>query len=1499
MKSLKIKGLVKGKNEGYYSLITVISLNDEELDEQIIQKEESVKANLAAIKNAEEISKSEKKLFGAMMRNENVRLRIKGNIKKVTRSRREELSEHYKEEALNAVFGEEVNGDKEYMNKFLNYLQNVQGVKFHGNAVRKGSSRGSGKLEESPFERLNDQSDVAQEDHLLWGGEKGGTEVKCDIHQTNSGPEVKDSGAGPTPLLRVKNKVIQKKKGKKKSMRASQNVTTESLNSSEVSEKTLRKIFNKIKMSLKELKKPKVVIQSPQRVVACRTKQEERHSVIYNMKQGRCVTQQKNNCPTKKSPNYEQYKLYFKGLFQHIRGGKKGSSATTMGGMASPSKGKIMPTEYLAPIGGVRSAEEEDPLPTAREDDIMDITCDDEFVRNKFIMKEMIKDEYRRKRKKGSSFNHHHNDDIFAPNLEAASNAERNMQCAMDETVMSDSDLNDLEYLVSVKGKNANRYKDSLAKRYKDGSGKEAQQKGVAAAKTVLPPSVNFSSLPRKHVVDSPPGGDSSPPEQKEKKENAPMEEKLNDAEEDNSESCIEKSIVVTTRVDGSVKDPTKDNAMDEGSCSYTNNSSHIGDKHMGKNKEHDSPQLNRKKKLAAIMKLSSFILKKRHGRRGSVGDDQREHIVVANKVMDDDAPKEVKTEHEEPKESSSIGDALEGKNIFPPLKAPTLDQINNSPHELVNQDEQPNDVDKDSAPVTETSGLSEEEGGLAFVKNMMEASSMGGTGVVDGMMDSTKGEKEDEEEGKTSTEEDASKLFPNILSKSPSFKRGMSKGDENEAEMDPPSGGEAKGKVQNENEGEATKELLQEEENKVDAEVEKGHSSSSCNSEMKNGGGNKMVASVKVPLKMNTMFMKKALLGKMLAKRFPNGPPSAKGVEVKKGEDVQTGEDNEEGGEASEKNTPMEKTIQKGIPKSKVVIQKMIPPNGFPLKGNAIVKAKAATAVPRGARSADGTSVCLTGAEAEENVVPPQGSEPTVQSMQDVKGTTTDQGVPPKGDNNISDRGFIENAVRKNIQKMLERVDTLVVHARDEKNGMGPGVTIIEGDAPTGFNVEKGTQVKGTEVGKDAGSDAGRDAGSDVPPAEGRKRYSVTLNRFSKKIEVKKRNSMDVVQMFSVMGEKSGEEGCSLPSGNTGEDAVAEDSTGEMQNEVQNGLPCTNDVEKEIPPPSATTADESPKRMPILKLLVKKAGLAKLMLKRPLENIKAVQLGENNGDLGNGDEGGEIQSPQEEEEDQVEEGKDKTDGEQDNKNEGDEKGEVVTDGEETHMEEKREDDPALPKTNVVEGAPLLPPQMENEPAGQVKEGPYKNIFMAKLQSVKHKSTMKQFPLKRVPVKKGSGEEESSPSEGGNSEEETSLAKEQDPQDEAVKDTSPEDTTTKQVDRPHTSENNENEEKDNSDDSDSSGPVSDTKKCPMKKVPPKAMFKILPKIPPKSMVKIWPQIPPKVVVAPFNGVNDSKCMTKVKPPFLNKLKAKAFPPPSMKGEDTEKGLSQEEGHVSP
>ncbi|GAB65476.1 hypothetical protein PCYB_062080 [Plasmodium cynomolgi strain B] len=156
MKSLQIKGLVKGKNEGYYNLVTVISLNDEELDEQIVEREESVRGNWAAIKSAKEISKSEKKLFGAIMRNERVRLRIKGNIKKVTQRRREDLREHYREEALNDFLDADVSGDKEYMNEFFKYMQNVKGVKFYGNVVRRGRSRRGDNVEEGAFERLDE-----------------------------------------------------------------------------------------------------------------------------------------------------------------------------------------------------------------------------------------------------------------------------------------------------------------------------------------------------------------------------------------------------------------------------------------------------------------------------------------------------------------------------------------------------------------------------------------------------------------------------------------------------------------------------------------------------------------------------------------------------------------------------------------------------------------------------------------------------------------------------------------------------------------------------------------------------------------------------------------------------------------------------------------------------------------------------------------------------------------------------------------------------------------------------------------------------------------------------------------------------------------------------------------------------------------------------------------------------------------------------------------------
>ncbi|GAB69503.1 hypothetical protein PCYB_002520, partial [Plasmodium cynomolgi strain B] len=606
-------------------------------------------------------------------------------------------------------------------------------------------------------------------------------------------------------------------------------------------------------------------------------------------------------------------------------------------------------------------------------------------------------------------------------------------------------------------------------------------------------------------------------------------------------------------------------------------------------------------------------------------------------------------------------------------------------------------------------------------------------------------------------------------LSKPPSIKTGVSKGDGNEVGMNPPSGVIAKEKVQNDSKGESKKELSQGEENKVDAEVEKGHSASP-NSEVKNGGGIKMVASEKVPLKLNNMVMKKALLGKMLAKRVPNGASSVEGEKQKGGEAAEKGKENKEGeaavkekdnkegeaaekgkenkegeaveqekdnkeGEAAEKDNnegeaveqekddkegeaveqekddkegeaveqekddkegeaveqekekPTGKTIPKSIPKGKAGIPKMIPLKGLPLKGSPILKAKAGM-VPDGKGSGERLSlkgsserlslngslerlslkgsserlslkgsgerfslkgslerlslkgsgerlslkkslerlslkksvsfkgVAAEGKAAEENAaeekvakdnsaeekVPPQVSAPTVKSVRDVKSTKTDEGVP-KGDNNLSERGgFIEKAVRKNIERILERTECLIVHDGGEKNGKEPSLG-KNGAAggPKGLDVKKGKKGKesrgtalrgrkastvkgsGGDARSDAGGAAGGDTGSDVPPTEGRKRYSVTLNKFSKRIEVKKKKSVDVVELLSALDEKSGKEDCSVRSGNRGGDAIAESSTEGVQKDVQNESPCRNDVE-EVTPSSVNTADESPKKTLMIK---------------------------------------------------------------------------------------------------------------------------------------------------------------------------------------------------------------------------------------------------------------------------------------------------------------------------
>ncbi|CAA9987161.1 conserved Plasmodium protein, unknown function [Plasmodium knowlesi strain H] len=1720
MKSLKIRGLVKGKNEEYYNLVTVISLKDEELDEQIIQREESVKANWVAIKNAKEINKSEKKLLSAIMKNERIRLRVRGNIKKVSSRRREELNEHYPEEEINSFLDGDLSGEKEYIDEILNYLNNVQGVKFHGNFVRKGRSRRGHRVEEGAFERLNGRNDITQRerlrrDNLVWRvgeevklgkakreevklgkakreevklgkakreevklgkakreevklGKAKREEVKlgkAKREEVKAEKAIKEKGkiethqrngkVGLPPLLRIKNKAIQKKKGKKKIMRASQNVVTDRISNKEIAEKTLRKMLYEIKMSLKELNKLnklRAVIQSPQKKEKCKTKQKERQNVIYNLKQEKWVNPPRNQFPMKKGPNYEENKLYFKALFQHIRGRKKGAVA-----MVSPSKGKIISTEKLASIRASEVVKEENLLCTVGEEETIEITCEEEFEKKKFILKEKIKDEYRRKRNESTLYDNR-KDVFLPPNGKSPSNAGRNSKYMFDDTALSESDRDDLEYLFSVKGKNKRRYgclpgqeaqpskeqlpkeqpsKEQLPKEQppkeqppkeqppkeqppKEQPSKEQlpkeqlpmrQPQGKeATVKPILAPPLESFSLADKPIGDSAPGTNSSPLKNG-GKERVQMEEKLNHRKEEKNKPCIKEKSGIKTDIGGIVMDPTTDNPPDRGMRSDANNAEERDDSDIGKNAEKNLPQLNRKKKLAEIMKTNSMILKQHHGKKESLVDKGEDNL-GRKKIMDDvpkgvkatvigsdrigdggtdkedlttvkdekktksailekksievSPPVEVKTEHGTSKESTSPRDALKGKKIFLPLKALTPEGINNSPHGLVNQKEGAKNVGEYSSPPVETSGMSEQRGELATAverdtndsgeKHKVERVALKGDlplvkGIkafskeADAPKEKNTEKGENQEEGNWHCDVSSPNKFPKGLRKEGSIKTGVNKQDGNEASMDSPSGGEAKEKERNDIKEEPKKNLSQEK-NKIDAEIEKCHSASS-NSEGKDGGGNKMVANAKVPLKLN-MAMKKALLGKMLAKRVPKGTSSVgeakkgedntqgeakKGEdntqgeakkeedniqgEAKKGEDntqgeAKKGEDNTQGeakkgenntqgeakkeedniqgeakkeedniqGEVSEKNKPMEKVIPKSISKSKVVSSKVIPPKGRPLKGNAILKAKVGMV-----RDADGGSkeyseklslrgcVSLKGKEEVENVavekvavenvaeenaekevkVPAEVSAPTVKCVRDVKCTKTDEGVP-KGESNINERGFIEKAVRKNIERILERVDSSIVHVKDEKKGNQSRLAKIVMRGPKGLNVKKGKTVKGMEdnVGREVGhdgSDDGEDGGNDIPPTEGRKRYSVTLNKFSKKIEVKKKSSVDVVELLSALEEKSGQN-CS----------------------VLSESPCTGDVEK------LTTDHEPPKKTPMVKPLLKKDALVKLISKRPLENKKAIQLEGKDIDSVREDEGGEAQ-PQKEEDDPQEEGKDKQNDEQKKENQVDENGKGQH-GEEMHGQEKGED-PPFSKTNIVK-SPRLSQKMKKAPSGQVKEGPNKNNFMAKLQIVKNKSTLKQFPLKRVAMFKESGnsEEKNIPRENSNTEEGNSQREEQNSEVKALEDTSSEDTTIKQVELPTKNEKNDNEEKDNSDDS--NGPVSATKKCPVKKVPP------------KSMIKIFPKIHPKVVAPPFKGVNDSKHVIKEKPPFLNKLKAKALPPSSMMGENTEKGLSEEE-----
>ncbi|VWU52163.1 conserved protein, unknown function [Hepatocystis sp. ex Piliocolobus tephrosceles] len=139
MSAIKIKGLVKRKDNEYYNLISVISLDGENLQHSIDSTKKNMKNNLLLMDNLKEIMQNEKKLYEKIKKKEKICFKVKGNIKRVKNNRKEIVKKYYEQD--DNLLHDDLMNNNSVNNKcvkhIIDYMKNVKDINFHGTVRKK------------------------------------------------------------------------------------------------------------------------------------------------------------------------------------------------------------------------------------------------------------------------------------------------------------------------------------------------------------------------------------------------------------------------------------------------------------------------------------------------------------------------------------------------------------------------------------------------------------------------------------------------------------------------------------------------------------------------------------------------------------------------------------------------------------------------------------------------------------------------------------------------------------------------------------------------------------------------------------------------------------------------------------------------------------------------------------------------------------------------------------------------------------------------------------------------------------------------------------------------------------------------------------------------------------------------------------------------------------------------------------------------------------------
>ncbi|VUC54520.1 conserved Plasmodium protein, unknown function [Plasmodium berghei ANKA] len=212
MNEIKIKSSIKLQNNELHDIVAVVNLNDDEIVKKMASKKKELNDNLDFTNNLCSILKTDNELLDELSKNKNFRLKIKGKVKK--RINNNFLKEYYEKDDIlnNKPFEQDININPEFKKCISRNLKNFKGVKFYGK-IKKVNDRTKHFLkhsqnyiiQESPYLRKQTNYKLTEECNKIFLR-------KINNICSKVGNQINNLSS----FIRIKKKTIQKKKNIKK-----------------------------------------------------------------------------------------------------------------------------------------------------------------------------------------------------------------------------------------------------------------------------------------------------------------------------------------------------------------------------------------------------------------------------------------------------------------------------------------------------------------------------------------------------------------------------------------------------------------------------------------------------------------------------------------------------------------------------------------------------------------------------------------------------------------------------------------------------------------------------------------------------------------------------------------------------------------------------------------------------------------------------------------------------------------------------------------------------------------------------------------------------------------------------------------------------------------------------------------------------------------------------------------------------------------------------------